>query len=121
MSEKKEMTAVEFLKEFRRMCDDYLDCDDCPMEEIRRNSADDCMNVVRKNPEEAVAIVQKWAEACPMKTLKDDFLEKYPNAPLLGGKTPFACAKYLYPNVSCVQNGHNVMCFECWDRPLEVE
>lgn len=55
-----------------------------------------------------------------VKTLREDFFEKFPKAPRLNGRTPFPCAKHIYPDISCVHKNHNVMCKECWDRPLEV-
>lgn len=126
MDEKKEMTAVEFLKGWRRLCEHFggneFNCsreNECPFHD-KRDILHCWAWVARKAmPKEAVDIVQKWAEEHPEKTMRDDFFEKFPNAPRINGSTPFACAKDCYP-VSCYKDGHTVLCEKCWERPLEV-
>lgn len=80
----KEMTAVEYLKEKRRMCRTIKRCDNCPMNSVVNNE-NMCAWIELKNPEEAVAIVQKWAEEHPVKTRQSEFLKMFPNAHILGG------------------------------------
>ncbi|MBR4934467.1 MAG: hypothetical protein IKZ01_01200 [Anaerotignum sp.] len=111
-----EMTAVAFLKEWKRMCDDCLDCDDCPMYEIRKNNVESCRDIVRKNPEKSVAIVHHWTEEHSVKTIADDFFEKHPNAPK-DEDIPKTCAKHCGYFDDCPGR---VTCNECWKQPLEV-
>ena len=59
-------------------------------------------------------------EVGAVKTLKDDLLEKYPNAKMYDNGLPQACAAKLY-GVSCVKKGHFCDCVACWDRPLMAE
>ena len=74
----KEMTAVEYLKEKRRMCRTIKWCDNCPMNSVVNNE-NMCAWIELKNPEEAVAIVQKWAEEHPVRTRQSEFLKMFPN------------------------------------------
>lgn len=65
------------------MCKAQKTCIECP---ISRNVC--CLfdrtpdNWMPKEIEEAVPIVEKWSQDHPRKTRLQDFLEKYPNAPM---------------------------------------
>ena len=115
---KKEMTAVEFLKEWKRLCKQHLfDCRGCGIA-YKKGLDTGCKIWVTAHPEDAVEIVQKWAEENPVKTILDDFLEKFPHATLAYG-SPAICPQHLGYLVSedlCC--GHK--CYtECWKTPLE--
>lgn len=74
------MDAVEFVKTLGRMCN--VECAKC--EFWKRRSRFESCNVWQKNhPEEAVAIVEKWAKEHPVKTRQSVFLEQYPEAKIL--------------------------------------
>ena len=69
------MDAVEFLKTLCRMCN--CECRKC--EFWKRLSGFETCTVWRKTrPDEAVAIVEKWAKEHPVKTRQSVFLEQYP-------------------------------------------
>lgn len=115
------MDAVLFLKEWKRMCDDMSCCvGGCP---INIEFADECGVAVRENPEKAVEIVEKWSRENPVKTMMDDFLEKFPNAPKDEDGTPIHCCPYYVGyvlNRGCPEvDGREMECIECWSRPLE--
>ena len=123
MSEKKEMTAVEFLQKMRRMCDSFdVKCDTgCPLQDLKRkiNKAI-CREAITDCPEEAVAIVQKWAEEHPVKTRMSDFFEKHPNATKREDGRPLVCAFYIgYEARERCEPNEN--CLVCWNKPLEVK
>lgn len=121
MGEKKEMTAVEFLKGLNRLCQ-TINCamESCPVKKARDEAGSAyCMAFVREHPEDAEAVVAEWLEENPAKTLKDDFWEKHPKAKKYEDGTPYVCAGNIYP-VSCIKRGHDCLCRECWERPLEV-
>lgn len=114
-----EMTAVEFLKEYGRMCKMYdLNCSECPISELRRKyNSQICRITMIVHPEEAVDIVQKFAEEHQQKTMLQDFFEKHPNAPRKGLGEPIPCIStlgYKTEDAKCCES-----CFECWNRPLE--
>lgn len=109
------MDAVEFLKEINRMCGENGPCRDCPLA-----LAGPCAisKLARWDPNWVVQTVEKWSKEHPRKTRLQDFLEKYPNAPLIhdGMKLPKACAQNLGYCESCPV-GTN--CYSCWNEPLE--
>ena len=67
------MDAVEFLKAFGRLCNNYLCGDNCPLIDICDDESDD--GYVRK-----VQIVEKWAKEHPVKTRQDEFFNQWPDA-----------------------------------------
>lgn len=73
-----------------------------------------CDGMLKEYPTEAVAIVEKWSEEHPQKTILDDLLEKYPNAKVENGIQANACAMYLGYCEKC----EPITCRECWNRPL---
>lgn len=78
------MDAVKFLKEWKRMCDlSEDDCRNCSMGKKGNNGI--CINVMRYEPEEAVAIVEKWSTDHPAKTNQSEFLKLHPNADIREG------------------------------------
>ena len=71
------MDALEFLKERRRMCDSYGDCEGCPLEGAEgvikdMTSEDNC--------ERIVTAVEQWSKEHPRKTMQSVFLEQWPDA-----------------------------------------
>lgn len=121
MSEKREMTAMEFLKEYKRMCDYHEpNCQNCGIAQTAEFYPN-CGPWIADNPTEAIAIVQKWAEEHPVKTILSDFLEKYPNAKVSLYGMPKVCLKHLgyrdCEGESCAATN----CLKNWNRPLEVE
>lgn len=120
-----EMTALEYLKERARMVK-YADgrcgigCSECPLDlGISGKVGVYCEVLENERPKEAIAIVQKWAEEHPRKTILQDFLEKYPDAMLMDEDYPEICPHHLgYEEENCVEPFYN-QCKECWNRLLE--
>lgn len=79
----KGMTAVEYFKAKSRMCDSFMVCWDCPLNEINSTSDVNCFN--KGFEEEAIAIVQKWNEEHPIKTRQSEFLKIFPDTFIVGG------------------------------------
>ena len=67
------MDAVEYVKQRGRMCDYYVNCDDCPASQYGRCSS---LNGIPK----MVLIVEQWAKAHPIKTRQSEFLKMWPDA-----------------------------------------
>ena len=74
------MNAVEFLKTLHRMCDRH--CTNCEFGKRLCGFVTSCTVWRKTHPEEAVAIVEKWAAEHPVKTRQSVFLEQFPNAPI---------------------------------------
>ena len=71
------MDAVEFLKTLCRMCN----CECCNCEFRKRLSVfETCTSWRKTHPDEAVAIVEKWAKEHPIKTRQSVFFEQWPDA-----------------------------------------
>lgn len=80
------MEATEFLKEVKRMCNYYTYCERCPAK-----TRDKCPRYTLSEelvPEMAVEVVEKWSKEHPRKTRLQDFMEKFPNAPLRNSQYP---------------------------------
>lgn len=132
-----EMTALEFLKCKDRICRTYsmgyskstkYTCKDCPIWRNRPDKSEGCGIFLRKYPEKAISIVEKWSAEHPQKTLLQDFLEKYPKAPIEDDAFPAVCPFQLgYETESekdkngyCESTARD-SCRRCWNRPLEEE
>lgn len=111
------MDAIKFIKEKARMCEVYENCIGCPFDENEELGS--CIRWVKEHPTEAVAIVEKWSEENSRKTLKDDFLERCPNAEM-GNCATIICAKSIYGS-SIVNCASYQTCDECWNTPLTKE
>lgn len=74
------MDAAKYLKTLRRMCN----CECCSQCELGKRLIvhETCTAWRKAHPEEAVAIVEKWAKEHPIKTRQSVFLEMFPNAPI---------------------------------------
>ena len=74
------MDAVEYLKEKARMtqlC--KIGCSNCELSSLKHSGYNDCLVFELANPEEAVAIIEKWSAEHPAKTRQSEFLKMYPN------------------------------------------
>lgn len=110
------MDAVKYLKEKKRMCKTKR-CEECPLySEDELGITVYCDGLQEEHLEKAVEIVEKWSKENPQKTILQDFLEKYPNAPKECTGEPHICPCNLgYEEyMDCEEN-----CFDCWNRPLE--
>lgn len=114
------MDALEFLKEKKRMCDSFISCRGCLINEEKKGFA--CGFWIHSNAEKAIAIVEKWSKEYPRKTILMDFLEKYPNAPLDEKGFPKDVCPFAlgYEEDDCGVNFTD-KCFDCWNRPMEEE
>ncbi|MBQ5708803.1 MAG: hypothetical protein IIV62_02455, partial [Anaerotignum sp.] len=94
-------------------------CNECPLSFECTEYDVTCSVLEGKYPEEAVEIVQKWAEEHPAKTRMSDFFEKFPDAPRKHDGTPYFCPGGVYGDAHSRCSGPG--CYDCWNRPLEGE
>ena len=71
------MDAVEYVKQRARMCDYYVNCDDCPAGNCGRCAS---LNEIPN----LVPIVEKWTKEHPAKTRQSEFLKQWPDAEIGG-------------------------------------
>lgn len=106
------MDAVKFLKEFKRMCNTYEGCAGCPA-----TGGCDCSSMESDEElKQLVGIVEKWSKDHPQKTRKNDFWERYPNAPMEVDGTPKACCQNLG---YCKDCNAELDCVICWNKVME--
>lgn len=123
------MDAVKFLKERQRMFEMAGGVEvemTCNVDSCER-----CAFYIKQEPfcledlqdyEAMEAAIEEWSDEHPRKTYKQDFLKKYPNAPLNKNNVPRFClcnVGYLpFENQPCIV-GECGSCLECWNRSME--
>ena len=119
----KEMTAVEYLKAKARMTNRCsIDCSECGIDLENNHRNIDCLTFENKYSEEAVAIVQKWAEEHPVKTRQSEFLKMFPNAHILGGAISISpCYVCDIKKENCLQEGCEKCRKDFWLAELPEE
>lgn len=109
------MDALKFLMEFNRMHHHYYaDCESRPR---GKEGCDFLAHKIKHIFEKFVADVEKWSSENPIKTRKQDFLDKYPYALLDSENVPKACCLELGYCKSCDYVA-GTGCNKCWDEPV---
>lgn len=115
------MDAVEFLRDFRRMCNSYGNtCDNCKLD------GDECsFSGCGCDHEKVIRVVGKWAKEHPAtaKTRLSEFLKLMPNALVVQKEGyPGSCVKIFDLTVNCEDSKE---CLDCkkkfWLTPIEEE
>lgn len=112
------MDAVEFLRDFRRMCWSYRGtCTGCELKGAQcRPTEKDC------DHKEVIRVVEEWAKEHPVKTRLSEFLKLCPNASVQAGGCPDPCIKIFDSIVNCKDSEG---CLDCqkkfWLTPIEEE
>ena len=99
------MDAVEYLKAFGRLCNNYLCGDNCPLIDICDDVSDD--GYVRK-----VQIVEQWAKEHPVKTRQSEFLKQWPDAEIGDDGLPSVAPCQLYKDME-EKDENGVCCKNC--------
>lgn len=86
------MDAVEFLKQFNRMCKAYNDdgCKECPAYKYR------CGEEFDEQEEDGVSIVEQWTKEHPVKTRQSEMLKLFPDADTHNGVLEFCPQRFGY-------------------------
>ena len=97
------------IKDLKRMCEYYSDCEDCPLH----------INCTSPNhfSDNADEIVDNWIKEHPAKTYSMDFFEKFPNALKTESGRPDNCRNLIYGD----KPGCNYECEECWNQEMKGE
>ena len=105
------MDAVKYLEERKRMCGSYNNmCVGCGFGQVPK-----CNNTEDYNPEEAVAIVEKWSAEHPIKTRQSEFLKMFPNADIRNEVIQI-CPKKVDQNSVTGEECGRSGCFECRNK-----
>lgn len=102
------MDAVEFLKQFNRMCKAYNDdgCKECPAYRYR------CGEEFDRQEEDGVSIVEQWAKEHPVKTRQSEFLKQWPDAEIGDDGLPSVAPCQLYKDME-EKDENGVCCKNC--------
>ena len=109
------MDALEFLRERKRLCSSYKNCEGCQVgvaECVTRDmtSDDACKRII--------AIVEQWSKEHPRKTRQSEFLKMFPNVILNDKGQPGFCPRTLdtayHPVSGCVLDVD--ICQRCKDK-----
>ena len=102
------------------MCDELYDgggeCVSCPLSYCNNGTNESCGWFTRRNPEEAIRIVEAWAADHPIQTNAQKFEEVFgikPHKNILG-------QWYCPPHEDCTK-GVCSKCREWWDEPYKGE
>lgn len=99
------MDAVEFLKEQYRMCEALNShCEECGLSYVNNKTDHVCGDFIKKHPEEAVAIVEKWAKEHPQKTRQSELLKLFPRVCMATDDMIGFCPKDFDSKIEC---GHD--------------
>ena len=74
---------VKVAKEYSRMCNSYVCCNECPLNEVRDKAVVCKYWTLFVNPEKAEEVVMKWAKENPPVTNRDKFKEVFGFDPLI--------------------------------------
>ena len=99
------MDAVEYVKQRERMCDYYVNCDDCPSGDYHGCAS---LNEIPN----MVPIVEKWAKEHPVKTRQSEFLKMWPNAEIGDDGFPSVAPCQLYKDME-EKDENGVCCKNC--------
>lgn len=117
------MDAVEFLKQFNRMCNTYIygGCTECPAYKYR------CGDEFDEQEEDGVSIVEQWSKEHPVKTRQSELLKMFPSALIADGLLCI-CPRTLDPktystDTGCSHIGNSITCRDCrrnfWLKEIE--
>lgn len=110
------MDAVEYVKQRNRMCDYYVNCNDCPA-----GNYEGCSSL--SGISKLIPIVEQWAKEHPVKTRQSEFLKMFPNASVGYNGTLVICPSQADTKavVGCVRSERN--CDKCkrdfWLKEIE--
>lgn len=100
----------------KRMCTS-TSCGNCPLRRVKSKAC--LISLIEEYKVEKVAeqleVLYEWAKEHPVKTYKDVFLEKFPNARMAKHEEPLACRDAVFGIVrNCAMN-----CADCWNEPYK--
>ena len=107
------MEFKQAIRIWKKMCKKHDRCSGCPM----WGKVEECPDMLWDTETDVEAILAKWAEEHPEKTIADDFFEKHPKAKKSDDGTPAPCAEDCGYIDKCRPG--EMSCADCWRRPLE--
>lgn len=113
------MDALEFLRERKRMCNYYSNCEGCPLDESK------CVidsTILDEDCKRIAAAIEQWSKEHPRKTRQSVFLEQWPNCMMDGDCVVGMCPRNVEKNYICDLN-RSAGCPDCrrefWMQEVE--
>ena len=107
----------------KRMCNG-TNCENCPLNKATNPVC--LIGLIKdygiENVAEQLAVLREWVKEHPVKTYKDVFIEKLPNARInKKDSIPTVCRQMAFGGFlnDCIDNGDK--CKECWNEPYKEE
>lgn len=101
-----------YLSKRAEMCIQFSDCSGCPLANNKYNL--DCNMYEKDYPDEAIADVKAWYTNSS--TYKDDFFDKFPNAPKTSDGYPLMNPCLIYPEIKRCKNDCDLKnSNDCWN------
>lgn len=114
------MDALEFLRERKRMCNSYKDCEDCPLEWAICIASS---TVPDGDYKRIIATVEQWSKEHPHKTRQSVFLEQWPNCPMDDDGVVGVCPRNVDKMYVCNLSRSGGCCTGCrrefWTQEVE--
>lgn len=114
------MNAVEFLVTHDRMCDALApSCAGCEIMKAVAYTTDGygtCREYIRKHPEEAVEIVERWAKEHPRKTRQNELLKLFPRVSMTADGIIAFCPDSMDSEFECphkTRDNIDPICGDC--------
>ena len=99
-------------------------CENCPLKKVKGRAC--LIGLIKGHKVETAAeqleVLREWVKEHPVKTYKDVFIEKLPNARInKKDSIPTVCRKMVFGGSlnDCIDNGDK--CKECWNEPYKEE
>lgn len=110
------MNGVELLKTYKRMCNN-LNCKDCGLSALCSHH-ESCIQVLMNQPENSVAVIEKWAKEHLLKTRQNKFLKIFPNTKLRNGAIQI-CPHEIGEIIDCPAGLCEECCKDYWLTEVE--
>ena len=101
------MDAVEFLRNLKKMCDDWEKCSVCP---FKYNGCGSFAHI--EYPEGMVSAVEEWVAKHPAKTRQSEFLKTFKPSGYCGGVINI-CPQIVQCDYRTSESCGEMSCFEC--------
>ena len=96
------------IADLKRMCESVEYCENCSL----RYGCGTPASI----SDAADEVVEKWLKEHPKKTYRDDFLEKFPDAPVDSSGFPNVCLMDIYKGADYKCKDEDYGCNECWNQ-----
>lgn len=111
------MDAVEFLEEQYRMCEALNShCEECGLSYVNNKTDHVCGDFIKRHPEEAVSIIEKWSKEHPRKTRQSELLKMFPRASMTPDGIIAFCPDSMDSEFECprkTRDNIDPICGEC--------